>query len=86
MEDAMKATAKDLRFCSKELLATVSRGEEVVITHRGKPVAKLVPLESGETQPRPELKLFGMWANHPPSKNVKTYLRQLRKLRYPRAH
>ena len=39
----MKATAKDLRFHSKELLDTVNSGEEVVITFRGKPCAKLIP-------------------------------------------
>ena len=41
----MKATAKDLRFHSKELIETVNRGEEVVITFRGKPCAKLIPFE-----------------------------------------
>lgn len=39
----MKATAKDLRFHSKELLDTVNSGEEVIITYRGNPCAKLVP-------------------------------------------
>ncbi len=39
----IQATAQDLRFHSKELLDTVNRGEEVVITYRGKPCAKLVP-------------------------------------------
>jgi prevent-host-death family protein len=29
-----------------ELLAKAERGEEIVITRRGRPVAKLVPLES----------------------------------------
>ncbi|MDO9163178.1 MAG: type II toxin-antitoxin system prevent-host-death family antitoxin [Methylococcaceae bacterium] len=38
----MKATAKDLRMHSKELLDVVSRGEDVVITFRGKPCANLV--------------------------------------------
>jgi prevent-host-death family protein len=41
----MKATAKDLRFHSRELLDTVNRGEKVVITYRSKPCAKLVPYE-----------------------------------------
>ncbi|GJL51454.1 type II toxin-antitoxin system Phd/YefM family antitoxin [Candidatus Nitrospira salsa] len=82
----MQATAKDLRFSSKELLATVSRGEEVVITHRGKPVAKLVPLDSGTQLSSAELKLYGIWAKHQPSQNVKTYVRQLRKPRHTRAH
>jgi antitoxin (DNA-binding transcriptional repressor) of toxin-antitoxin stability system len=39
----MKATAKDLCFHSKELLGTVSRGEEVIIMHRGKPCANWFP-------------------------------------------
>ncbi|WP_447971028.1 type II toxin-antitoxin system Phd/YefM family antitoxin [Nitrospira sp. M1] len=81
----MKATAKDLRLSSKELLATVSRGEEVVITHRGKPVAKLVPLASGVPQPSTELEMYGIWADYTPSENVNAYVRQLRKPRYTRA-
>ncbi len=32
----MRASAKDLRFHSKNLLDVVSRGEEVIITYRGK--------------------------------------------------
>lgn len=41
----MQATAKDLRFRSSELLNSVKRGEEVTITYRGKPCAKLVSIE-----------------------------------------
>ncbi len=41
----MKATVKDLRIHSKELLDAVSKGEDVVITFRGKPCARLVPYE-----------------------------------------
>lgn len=41
----MKATAKDLRIHSKGLLDAVSKGENVVITFRGKPCARLVPYE-----------------------------------------
>ena len=40
----MMATTKDLRFHSKELLESVERGEEVIITYRGKPNAKLIPI------------------------------------------
>jgi antitoxin (DNA-binding transcriptional repressor) of toxin-antitoxin stability system len=29
-----------------KLLARVKRGEEIVVTHRGKPIAKLVPVGS----------------------------------------
>lgn len=77
----MKATAKDLRFHSKELIETVNRGEEVVITFRGKPCAKLVPFEEGTSK---ELKneLFGMWKDHDLTVNVDEYVRNLRKGRF----
>ena len=77
----MKATAKDLRFHSKELIETVNRGEEVVITFRGKPCAKLVPFEEGKSK---ELKneLFGMWKDHDLTVNVDEYVRNLRKGRF----
>ena len=77
----MKATAKDLRFHSKELIETVKRGEEVVITFRGKPCAKLVPFtekERGDSQHR----TFGMWKDHDQSSNVDEYVRNLRKGRF----
>jgi prevent-host-death family protein len=44
----MKATAKELRVHSKELLDAVSRGKDVVITFRGKPCARLVPYEKSD--------------------------------------
>ncbi|MCK4841323.1 MAG: type II toxin-antitoxin system prevent-host-death family antitoxin [Methylococcales bacterium] len=77
----MKATAKDLRFHSKELIETVNRGEEVVITFRGKPCAKLVPFEERKSK---ELKneLFGMWKDHDLTENVDEYVRNLRKGRF----
>lgn len=78
----MKATAKDLRFHAKELLETVTRGEEVIITHRGKPCAKLVPLEGPTATSFRELELFGIWKDHEESKDVVTYVRGLRKGRF----
>ena len=77
----MKATAKDLRFHSKELLDTVDRGEEVVITYPGKPCAKLVPyLEANRKISKNEL--FGIWKDNDTTKNVDEYIRKLRKGRY----
>jgi prevent-host-death family protein len=78
----MKATAKDLRFHSKELIETVNRGEEVVITFRGKPCAKLVPFEEKKSTPPTRHKLFGMWKNHRKTENVDEYVRNLRKGRF----
>lgn len=76
----MKATAKDLRFHSKELLDTVSRGEEVVITFRGKPCAKLIPFEASKESTTNDF--FGIWKDDEKTENIETYLRELRKGRF----
>lgn len=77
----MNATAKDLRFHSRELLDTVNRGEEVIITYRGKPCAKLVPY-AGAEKIEAKNELFGMWKNNDDTRNVDEYVRNLRKRRY----
>jgi len=77
----MKATAKDLRFHSRELIETVQRGEEVIITLRGKPCARLVPIENKPDKTAMD-ELFGMWKDHQPSENVDDYVRSLRKGRF----
>ncbi|GJM40701.1 MAG: hypothetical protein DHS20C20_09830 [Ardenticatenaceae bacterium] len=72
----MQATAKDLRFNVKKLLETVSRGEEVIITYRGKPQAKLIPFKEDTAV---ENELFGIWADNSQTEDVATYVRQIRK-------
>ncbi len=73
----MKATAKELRFNSKELLDTVNRGEEVVIIYRGKPCAKLVPYKE-ENEDIVENELFGIWKDYDIIQDVDGYVRGLR--------
>jgi prevent-host-death family protein len=75
----MRATAKDLRFNVKELLDTVTRGEEVIITYRGKPRARLIPFEE---ESGGEDELFGIWADHSQSEDVNAYISTLRKGRF----
>jgi len=74
----MKATAKDLRFNSRRLLDTVKRGEEVIITFRGKPFAKLIPYEK-EEKANTTNELFGIWKDNDMIENVDEYVRGLRK-------
>jgi antitoxin (DNA-binding transcriptional repressor) of toxin-antitoxin stability system len=76
---AMRATAKDLRFRVKELLETVTRGEEVVITYRGKACAKPIPIEKDNYA---EDELFGIWKDISESENVNKYIRKIRKGRF----
>ena len=78
----MHASAKDLRFRSKNLLEAVSRGEEVIITYRGKPCAKLTPLEESNKKMLKADPLFGIWKDHHETKNVAKYIRNLRKGRF----
>jgi len=77
----MKATAKDLRFHSKELIDSVSRGEEVIITFRGKPCAKLVPYQNLKNKTERN-EVFGMWKDNDIAGNVNEYVRNLRKGRF----
>ena len=77
----MQATAKDLRFHSSELLNSVRRGEEVTITYRGKPCAKLVSIEE---KPLNEVSnaLFGIWKDNTQTEDVDGYIKNLRKGRF----
>lgn len=81
----MKTTAKDLRAHAREVLEAVGRGEEVIITRRGKPCAKLVPVRSKKTPARTTSRpLFGLWRDHEPSLDVAAYVDRLRSARDPR--
>jgi len=77
----MKATAKDLRFNSKGLLDTVNRGEEIIITFRGKPCAKLVPYTE-KNKGAIKNQLFGIWKDNDMVQDVDKYMRGLRKGRF----
>jgi prevent-host-death family protein len=77
----MRATAKDLRFHSKELLDSVKRGEEVVITFRGRPCAKLVPYKEKKDETIKN-ELYGIWKDNDIVQNVGEYVRGLRKGRF----
>ncbi len=77
----MKATAKDLRFHSRELLDTVNRGEEVIITFRGKPCAKLIPYKDKKNEGTKN-ELFGIWKDNDKVQDIDEYVRGLRKGRY----
>lgn len=79
----MKATAKDLRFYSKELLESANRGEEVVITYRGKPYAKLIPFDRTENSSEDQKhSLFGIWKDNEDVADVDNYIRHIRKGRF----
>ena len=80
----MKATAKDLRIHTKRILEAVERGEEVIVTRRNKPCAKLVSLKSeGRASRQPKRQpLFGIWKHYRATRNVASYVDSLRSGRH----
>lgn len=78
----MKATAKDLRFRSKELLRAVERGSEVTITYRGKPRARLVPVSKPTRRRFEQSPAFGLWKGHRAVRDVQKYVDKVRRSRY----
>ena len=58
----MEATTRDLRLHTKEVLSATRRGEDVIITYRGKRTARLVPIDEKRSVGRNPG--FGMWADH----------------------
>jgi prevent-host-death family protein len=80
----MQATAKDLRFRSGELLKTVARGEDVLITFRGKVCAKLVAAGAAKPVGKPagHSPGFGIWKDRDDMKDAQAWVRELRKARF----
>ncbi len=78
----MRATAKDLRLHTKRLLEAVERGEEVVITYRGRPSARLVPPQTAVREACREDALFGLWKDHGEAEDVEQFVGNLRRSRF----
>ncbi len=74
----MKATAKDLRYNLKGVMESVDRGEEVLITNRGRVKARIVPVgkKTGGDEPNP---FVGMWKDRDGMEGVDAYVRELRR-------
>ena len=77
------ATAKDLRQRTSTLLDAVRRGQEVVITYRGKRIAVLAPLDRIAHKELTPV-AFGMWRRRRDMRDVKRWLDRDRAPRLPR--
>lgn len=75
----MKASARDIRYHLKSVMEAVERGEEVLITKRGKVKAKIVPVESRGDLEAGENPFVGMWRDRKDMQDVRKYVRGLRK-------
>jgi prevent-host-death family protein len=77
----MIATAKSLRFHTGKILEATMRGENVTITYRGKPAAKIIPISKKDKtqETKPTHHLFGIWKDRNDVKDVDSHIRELRK-------
>ncbi len=71
----MVVTAKDLRFKISLLFDVLTKGEDITITYRGKPKAKLVSYEE-ETRQDEDDALFGLWKER--ELDIDEYVRDMR--------
>ena len=74
------ATAKELRNRASAILETVSKGEEVIITKRGKSIAVLKPIENFRKEFRPIG--FGIWKDRKDLSDVGEWIKERRKERF----
>ncbi|MBL8219577.1 MAG: type II toxin-antitoxin system prevent-host-death family antitoxin [Bryobacterales bacterium] len=83
----MNATIVDLRYHMKDVLRAIDRGETVTILHRGKPKARLMPINpAGTTAPSVVSQpLFGLWSKRDDMEDPTAYVRNLRQPRAVRS-
>jgi antitoxin (DNA-binding transcriptional repressor) of toxin-antitoxin stability system len=74
------ATAKELRYRTSSILGNVKKGEEIIITMRGKSIAMLKPLKKQENRFNPIG--FGLWKDRKDLRNVKEWIDKKRRSRY----
>jgi len=63
------------------IISQVSSGQEITITYRGKPRAKIIPIvsKSSINFDEPDAELFGIWKNKKDINNVDQFIRNMRK-------
>ena len=69
-------TAKELRFKTSAILEETKKGNEVMITFRGKPVAILKPIKEEEHDFKPIG--FGLWKDRKDMEDVSTWVDERR--------
>lgn len=74
------ATAKELRNRASAILESVRKGEEIVITLRGKSIAVLKPLQKPEKRFNPVG--FGIWKDRKDLQDVSAWLEERRTARF----
>ncbi len=79
----MEVTTKELREKPGKIIAEVNRGLEIVVTYRGKALAKIVPYQTKRKDDTEKIEenLFGIWKDRKDIGNPQDYVESLRKER-----
>jgi len=75
----VEITAKEFRGKPGQMIEQASRGTEVIITIRGKKMARLIPYKADKSKTEIEDELFGLWIDKEDTESVEKYVRSLRK-------
>ena len=76
----MQVTTKELRIQPGRIIDQVIHGEEIIVTYRGKIMAKIVPIDKSQnSNTQEDISIFGMWKNHDELKSVDETVRDIRK-------
>lgn len=78
----MEATILDMRRNPKKILDAIEQNEVVTLTKRGKPVARIEPIQKRKRVPAAEHEAFGMWADREDMADPVAYVRKMRKGRF----
>ena len=74
----MEVTTKELRIHPGKIIGQVSSGQEITVTYRGKPLAKIIPF-CNQVSSDEDVALFGMWKTHVDDQSVEEQVRVIRK-------
>jgi len=77
----MEITTKQLKLKTGKIISHVSNGQEITVTYRGKPRAKIIPINTVKISvpKEPENELFGIWRDKIDTDNVEQFVRKIRK-------
>jgi prevent-host-death family protein len=76
---SMYVSTKELRLQPGRIIDQVVNGEEIVVTFRGKALARIVPVRSEKPESEDaDEGIFGMWSSHDQEDSVDEMVRKIR--------
>ena len=83
----MEVTIKQLRIEPGRIISQAASGQEITVTYRGKPQAKIIPIANRKKNSTDESEnelylseeLFGIWKDRKDIENVERFVRDQRK-------